>query len=184
MSSSHTTILINKKPMLDAYRIGIKNKIFRETSIVHMTMYRQSNNKDSKMPFLLGKSISLFNFKTKTNYVYNSQNFCRIGRITNELVSCFLQIKNIISLAAFRNYVHLEDLQLEFSSYLRYTCSSKRSQILLNNQYCSENILRLHAVGISLHCLDSNLLFLRKENINLAQKNRQGDQEKKARTKE
>lgn len=59
---------------------------------------------------------------------------------------------------------------MEFCRYLLYACSSKGSQILLNHQYCSENIFRFHTISISLHCLNPNFLFIREENIDLAYK--------------
>ena len=48
--------------------------------------------------------------------------------------------------------------------------SSQRGLNFVEQQDCSENILRLHAIGVSLHCLNTNLLFLREENIDLVYK--------------
>ena len=69
-----------------------------------------------------------------------------------------------------RYNVHLKNLQVELWRYLTYTGPRKRSQILLNNQNCSENILWLHAICVTLHCLNTHLLFLGEKNINLVHK--------------
>lgn len=79
----------------------------------------------------------------------------------------------MLSLKNFHHMIstlhHLKNLQVKFRRNFSNTTPGKGSQILLDNQDCSGNIFWFHAISVCLHCLNSNLRFFWKENIDLQQ---------------
>lgn len=62
---------------------------------------------------------------------------------------------------------NLKNLQVKLGGDFTNASPSEGSEVSLRDKYSPKHILRVHAVGISLHGLDANLGFLRKKDINL-----------------